>query len=237
MITPTICGTFNEYYAALSNGRKSMLIQADNTNFSSLENRVRTATIDMGGTISMAYLPMTGAQVKQWAIKGTLSTAQEMGKALRQSQGEPFGLRLQALNKVLATTDYKKAERLFEGKIITVRRKESEGFSVGGFIVEDNKSKEKVEVGFQNENLVARKQDTGEILAQVPDLITVVDKNNFKPISCEDLRYGQEAAILKMKAPAMMSTEKALAIVGPQAYPMQQIFKLLNSQLVTERKI
>lgn len=229
MVTPCIYGAFDEHYAALSNGREGILIQGADKSFASLENGARVATIAMGGIVSIAYLPMTGAQVKQWTIKGTNSIAQAMGKALRHSQGEPFNRRLEALNKALASTDYKKAERIFEGKIIAVRRKEADGFSVGGFIVDNQHTKEKVEVGFQNENLIARRQLTGEILAQVPDLIIVVDKNTFQPISCEDLRYGQDVVILKMTAPAMMVTERALKVVGSQAYPMEQIFKLLNS--------
>ena len=229
MSVPCIYGAFDEYCATLSNGGDGILIQADDKSFASLEDKVRKIVVEMGGTASMAELPMTGAQVKKWTIKGTLSIAQALGKALRLSQGEPFSKRLEALNKVLAITDYKKAEKIGEGKIIYVRRRELGGFSVGGFIVEDHHTKEKLEVGFQNENLIARKQSTREILAQVPHLITVIDKNTFQTISCEDLRYGQDVVILTMKAPALIATEKALTVVGPHAFPMKQIFELLNS--------
>ncbi len=230
MTTTNIYGTFKEFYAGISNGVKSVLIQAKD--FSSLEDQARAATIEMGGAVTATISPMTGAQVKKWTIKGTLSIAQAMGKALRLSQGEPFGRRLEALNKVLATTDYEKADRLFEGKIVHLRRKESDGFSIGGFIVDNQQTKEKLTIGFENENLIARQQKTGEILAIVPDLITIVDKNTFRVISCEDLRYGQDVVVLKMRAPALMRTEAALAIVGPHAYPMEQIFALLDTAVL-----
>ena len=231
MVTPTIYGTFDEHYAALSNGRKDVFVRADQKNFTSLENDARAVTLDMGGIASIAYLPMTGAQAKQWTIPHSLSIAQALGKALRESQNLSFNQRLAALNTALALTDYKQARKVCEGKIIAVRRKESKGFSIGGFVVENSQTKEKVEVGFQNENLVARRQGTHEILAQVPDLITVVDKNNFQPISCEDLAYGQEVVVLTLTAPKMMATEKALAVVGPQVYPMDLLFDLLSSHL------
>ncbi len=224
MSTANIYGTFDEHYTTLSNGQRSEIVQAES--FFALGNKARTIAVEMGGSVSVACFPMTGAQAKQWSIKGTLSIAQAMGKAMRQSQGQTFASRLDVLNAVLATTEYKKAERVFSGKITNVRRKESGGCSIGGFVVDN--AKEAVEIAFQNENLCLRKRDR-EVLVLVPDLIIVVDKNTFQPISCEELRYGQEVVILKMNAPALMTTEKAKAIVGTQAYPLEEIFKLLSA--------
>lgn len=164
------------------------------------------------------------------AVEGSLSTAQEIGRSIRKTEGQPLGMRIESLNQMLATTDYLKAEKIYEGKICSLRRKEVGGFSVGAFTVENGQSCEKVEIGFQNENLVVRLQQTKEILAIVPDLITIVDRNNFQPIASEELRYGQEVIILKMKAPAKMRTEEALEFVGPQLFDaaIKSIFQLLD---------
>ena len=224
--TLNIYGTFDTYYMAFSNGLRSELVET--TDFKILGQKAVSIFVEMGGTVSCAGFPLTGANVKKLAIKGTLSLAQRMGKALRESEGQPFNKRLEMLNMVLGTTEYQKAKKIFEGKIINLRRKESGGFSIGGLTIANSATNERLEIGFQNENLVARKQGTREIVAQVPDLISIVDGNNFRVISCEDLRYGQNVIVLTMSAPALMKTEKALAFVGPQVYPMDQLFALFT---------
>ena len=221
MAAPCIYGKFEKLSAALSNGRKSEYFESDS--FYSLEEKAREITIGMGGSASIAYLPMTGAEVKKWTIKGTLSLAQAIGHIIRGSQGQPFRIRLEALNKFLAQTEYRKAECIYEGKIISILKDDSHAFNMGVFIIENPQDKEMIEIGFQNENLVVRQRTTKNILVQVPDLIIVVDKNNFQPICCEELRYGQEVVVLKMTAPAKMATKEAKNVVGPQAYLIDEI--------------
>lgn len=230
MVTPNIYGEFNEYYAALSNGRETILIEGA-SNFATLEENARKATIELGGIVSIAYMPMTGAQAKKWTIKGTLSTVENMGRAIRESEGQAFSQKLNALNKVLALTDYKKAIPLFEGTIVKVicNSREVVGFNVGGFVIENPQTLERIEIGFQNENLIALTQGSSKIIAQVPDLITIVDPNNVQAISCGEYRFGQQVVVLTLKAPSLMMTEKALAVVGPSAYPMEQILKLVGN--------
>lgn len=227
MTTPHIYGTFTEFYAAVSNGVKKALIEAEN--FADLEEKVRVATVEMGGAVSCAMSAMSGAQVKKWTIKGTLSVAQAIGRSLREAHRQPFTASLKVLNEVLAQTDYKEAHVVFEGRIINLTKGISNGFSIGGFTV-INTAQTKVDVGFQNENLIAQDHGTKKVLALVPELITIVDKNNFQPICCEDLRYGQEVVILKMSPPAMMNTEKARKIVGPQAFQIDGILGLLTER-------
>ena len=232
MVTPNIYGKFKQHHAALSNGRSSTLIESDGEDFGSLERKARKATIGMGGIVSIAYIPMTGKEAKKWTIPGTLSTAQNLGQAVRETNGQPLNQRLDHLNTILGKTDYKKVEKIFEGEITKVisSGKELEGFNIGGFVIKNSVTGEELEVGYQNENLIARNPNTGKAIAEVPELITIIDPNNMQVISCGEYRFGQRVAVLRMSPPKMINTGKALEVVGPKAYPMAQIQKLLDTR-------
>ena len=72
-------------------------------------------------------------------------------------------------------------------------------------------------IDFQNENLVARYGDR-EIIASVPDLITIVEQDSGKVLSTETVKYGCRIAVLLLPAPERMTTPKALNRVRPQAF-------------------
>ena len=228
MVTPNIYGNFQTIPAALSNGRQSTYFEANQ--FASLENKAREKTVEMGGIASLAILPMSGKEAKKLVIKGTISAAEKMGRAIRESKGEPLSKRLQTLNSVLKETDYKEAKQVFQGTIVKLVSNNSTmaGFNIGGFLIEDSKTQDQLWIGYQNENLIAVKPITEEILVQVPDLITIIDPNNMQPISCGEYRFGQSVVVLKLSAPALMSTPKALTTVGPSAFPLEEIMKLLR---------
>jgi DUF917 family protein len=69
---------------------------------------------------------------------------------------------------------------------------------------------------FQNEFLVARRGE--DVLASVPDLITVVDSDTGEPTTTEELRYGFRVAVLAAPCDERWRTEAGLAIVGPRCF-------------------
>jgi uncharacterized protein len=71
-------------------------------------------------------------------------------------------------------------------------------------------------VEFQNENLIAREEDT--VVCSVPDLICILDRETAAPINTELLRYGYRVTVLGFPAPAPLVTAQALRVVGPQAF-------------------
>lgn len=225
MMTPYIYGDIQKTQLTMSNGLTSQFVEANG--MKELESAARQMLVDMGCVVSIALLPMSGKEVHSQTIRGTMSLLQQIGASLKVSQRQPFNMRLEALNEVLADSEYEKAVSLCEGKIRGLHRSEEGGFSMGGFTI--HSSPFDLEVGFQNENLFARNKDTGEIIAQVPDLITIVDKNTFQVISCEDLRYGLDVAVLKLTAPKILKTEQALKVLGPEAFPLAKLFAFLDS--------
>ena len=75
---------------------------------------------------------------------------------------------------------------------------------------------EELALEFQNEFLVARRGE--EVLASVPDLITVVDSDTGEPTTTEELRYGFRVAVLAAPCDRRWRTAAGLALVGPRAF-------------------
>lgn len=117
------------------------------------------------------------------------------------------------------------------GKIVDVDRCTEEGFARGHVIVEDSgtseggggRSGERFRVVFQNENLVAYREEdmTGgavTTLCCVPDLIVFIETSSGLPLQTEDLRYGLRVVVLGLPCHPLLRTPQALAVVGPQAF-------------------
>ena len=149
----------------------------------------------------------------------------------KKNVGNPLVL----MDAFLKDTEYEKIEEVFQGRIEDISRKEEGGFSVGGLLVKNDKGNE-AELIFQNEFLLLRKKIGSyyQNLAIVPNLIIVVDHESLLPISCGQLRYGQNIRILTMTAPKQMLTPEALSVVGPQAYNLNKLIPILESSSSNE---
>ncbi|CAF1059782.1 unnamed protein product [Rotaria sordida] len=102
-----------------------------------------------------------------------------------------------------------------DGKVISVERHTTAGFARGHLTIET--VGRNLVIDFQNENLIARFDD-GEILATVPDLITLVEQDSAEPVSTETIKYGYRVSVLVLPAPEAMTTPRALETVGIKAF-------------------
>ena len=200
-------------------GDVSIILTEDNHR---MEWLARGLTIRMGGTAYFANFPMTGEQVKTTAIKHTLTLARRIGRIIRRAVPEklnPF----EELETFLPTTSYSVARRIFEGKVVDVDRKTDRGFTVGEVTIrEDTRVGGECCIVFQNENLIARRGE--EVLALVPDIITIMDAETALSITNETLRYGQRVVVMAVGVPEIMRTESALRQFGPDAFGIEERF-------------
>lgn len=103
------------------------------------------------------------------------------------------------------------------------------GFNRGAITVESSSTEERgkpFKVEFQNENYLAyfvNSDGTKDVLACVPDLISLVDSETGEPIVTEEVRYGLRVAILAMSCSEKWTTPEALAVVGPGAFGYSDI--------------
>ena len=176
-----------------------------------LEKMARAVTIQMGCAAVFATAPMTGIQVKETAIHGTLSLAKEVGKAVQKSQKN----KQNPIENILKAYPGK---LLFEGKITDLSRTTTDGFARGYVTINGsgNFSENELKIEFQNENLIAYIND--KIECMVPDLICIIDTETGEPITTELLRYGFRVSILAVPAPKTLCTKKALEVVGPKGF-------------------
>jgi DUF917 family protein len=187
------------------------------------ERIARAVSMSMGGIAHMAEYPLSGRQAKAHAIGGSVSAAIAIGAAVRQARSngqDPF----QALYAALRATQlYPHAGELFDGKIVDVQRETRGGFSLGRISLEGFAGQGTMTLEFQNENLIAHRN--GIACAMVPDLVTVMDRETAESITTERLRYGQRVRIIGAAAPRMLREERAMALVGPDAFGLGQPYR------------
>jgi hypothetical protein len=175
------------------------------------ERLARAATVQMGGSALMAIYPMTGAQLKEACVRGTVSLSMRIGQAIQ-------GARRRGENPIEDVVELMKSRVLFRGKVVDLLRRTTGGFSRGEarFDGLDEYRGQTLKVEFQNENLVAvRDQET---VASVPDLISVLDSESGFPITTEALRYGNRAVVIGSPCNEVWRTKKGLETVGPRYF-------------------
>ena len=172
-----------------------------------LERHARAVTVAAGGICLGAHYLLTADSAAGAVIPNTISTAIRVGHALLEST-EP----------VRAVADELEAAVLITGKITDVSRRTEGGFVRGSLTIagigDDRGRLQRVEL--RNENLVVL--EDGEVLATVPDLITVVDLETGHAISTEMLRYGQRVSVLAWACDPLWRTERGLELAGPRAF-------------------
>ncbi|MGW7535808.1 DUF917 domain-containing protein [Amycolatopsis sp. NPDC054798] len=186
-----------------------------------MEWLARGITIRLGGVAHIAEYSMSGADVKRTAVPRTLSLALSVGRAIRLAREENADP-VAALATALRDTLYSHLRVLFRGKVSDVERRTEEGFARGRAAVVSFDGEHKLEILFQNENLVALVD--GEVRCLVPDLICVLEAESAEPITTETLRYGQRVTVVGISTPPLMRTPEALATFGPAAFGLPHDF-------------
>jgi hypothetical protein len=176
-----------------------------------LERIARALTVEMGAHAGLAMTPMDGAHARATCVPRTLSFAKRLGEAVA-------GARREGADPVDALLGVTGGGRLFRGKVVDVERRLAGGFARGTIRLEafDADGGGPLEVEFQNENLVVRRGE--ELLAVVPDLITLVDAETAEPITTELVRFGFRVEVLLIPPSPRLTTPEALRWVGPRAF-------------------
>ena len=107
---------------------------------------------------------------------------------------------------------------LFEGKVVDVERKATEGFLRGKALIQglSNYADQEFLVHFQNEFSVGYLN--GDAIVMTPDLICVLDTVSGDGIGTDVLRYGQRVSVLALPGPEIFRTQAGLDAVGPRAF-------------------
>ena len=209
MVTCTIHGVVATPMSLADEKGNSAIISTINNRWT--ERLARSITVDMGASAMIALYAMTGQQVKEAMVPGTLSLAEEIGRAIREARAE----HQDPIQVVLNLTH---GYEVFRGKIADVQRRTVAGFARGEAVFQGigAYTDSQMVLQFQNEHLVAI-QD-GQIVVSVPDLITVLDVETGEPITTEGLRYGFRGVVLGIPCTPKWRTSEGLALVGPRYF-------------------
>ncbi len=175
------------------------------------EKIARAVTVVMGGSAILADYAVTGAELKKAGVLGTATKCELIGKAIREAA-------VSKKNPVEAVLEVTGGVKLFHGKITDVARK-TDGAFVHGRAALEGLGEDKgfyAEVCFQNENIVAKKDDA--ILATVPDLIILLDKETALPVTTESIKYGARVIMIGIPCDNQWRTPKGIETVGPRYF-------------------
>ena len=184
----------------------------------------RSLTIEMGGSAGLVMPVMSGAQMKNSIIRGTVSLAKRIGETVldcRADHQEPAD----------AVAKLCRGRVMFKGKIVDVERRTVQGFARGKLKISAfGDTEQQLQVNFQNEFLIACLN--GEALITTPDLICIISLDDGELIGTESLRYGLRVAALALPAAKELKTPRALETVGPHAFGYDLDFSPLPGNLL-----
>jgi len=209
LVTLTLYGhSASPLAVADEHGNVTVVDTVDNT---WAEKIARPIAVEMGAISGGFGYPVTVKDLKEAAILGTVSFAEEIGKAIRVAQGS----HADPVDAVLETTG---GFRLFVGRIIDVARKTQKGWALGETRISgvDAYDGREMTVRFQNEHLVAIEND--EIVASVPDLIAILDTERGEPITTENLRYGFRVTVIGIPSDPKWRTPAGIDLGGPRHF-------------------
>jgi DUF917 family protein len=183
--------------------------------FADLERIMRCLSVEFGSTAALSVTPLSGADMRRTCILNSVSLAWRIGRAVelaKTSKTDPIAGILSVCPGKL----------LFSGKIVEVKRTTTAGFARGELHIAGIEGdsgfgpKDTMVINFQNENITAALN--GQIVCTTPDLITLIDADNSSSLATEEVRYGVRVKVIAMLCSPIWQTERALAVVGPEAF-------------------
>ena len=180
------------------------------------ERHVRSMAQSMGGMITTVEHPMTGKQLKSSIVPDTISFSIEIGRILREYRGNAQHI-YKPLSEAFSKSLYGDLFHIYTGKVVDYASSIVGGYDIGAALIESfDGDVPPLTMNVKNEFLVARIGD--QVVASVPDLITVLDYETSTPINAERLRYGQRVTVYGVGCPDYYRQANALAVVAPRCF-------------------
>lgn len=184
------------------------------------ERIARGALVPMGASATCALYPMTGREAKRTVVRGTVSLALAIGRAVlaaRTAKANPFDA---ILDTVAAAQPKIYGRVLFTGKIVDISRETVGGYNIGKGVLDAMDGTDTATFAFQNEFLFIKGKRG--LLAVVPDLVCFLDSETAQPATCESLRYGQRVTVMGFAATSHFRTAAGLAATGPASFGLEE---------------
>jgi DUF917 family protein len=240
--TPVVFNERSPIWApvAIADGNGNVLVMPKAASDAHVERIMRAALSEMGSLVGCADAPVTGAETKRWAVEHTISQSWWIGRGVARAREENrIGSVAEAILDEFGGQSAGKV--LWKGKIIGVTRNLKTGHIYGECLIQGSEVSENddhssssdspsyhgvLKIPFKNENIAAIKvRDDGgseqqeDVLAIVPDLVSVIDAQNGEAVGTPEYRYGLLVVVLGIAASDKWTgTERGLKLGGPVAF-------------------
>lgn len=222
MVTFSVYGCSASPVMIMDELGNSVIVNARND--ATAEQICRSVSSSLGAMVYASLYPMTGKQVKEYAVHDTISLCFSIGRCIRESRDQldsPFQGLLALLNK---PSENRHCKILFDGKIVDLLHEIRDAWHFGTITMEANREPDDVMViEMQNEYLVAR--HNGKTVAIVPDLICILDAETAEPLTGEMLKYGQRVKVLGLSAAPILRRPECLEVFGPGGFGYDEPFQ------------
>lgn len=195
-------------------------------NIETLEKIGRQVAVAMGSVAAFGFFPLTPKEAEKYTFHKSLSKAISIGKTVREA-------REKGKDPIDAVLNFCKGVHIGSGKITDIDRVISRGFLYG--VVTIHNKTEKIELDFQNEYLVAKRD--GKIVATTPDILTLLEQETGAPIDSPALQFGLKVHLVAIPAPALWTTPTGIALVGPRHFGYETDYHPISNLKLATREI
>lgn len=214
MVLPTLAGIPASPMAVADDKGNTLVLDAVSSLWA--ERIARAVCVATGCSVFTADTVMTGAQLSDGLVAGTITLAQQLGAAVRTARAEHT-------NPVTAVAGLTGGVHLLTGKVTDVHRTTSGGFARGNATVAGADGQ--LRLSFQNEFLLAERD--GEVVATTPDLICALETDTGEPVTTEAMRYGFRVTVLGIPCDPRWTTPAGLELVGPRYFGYDRDYQSL----------
>jgi hypothetical protein len=200
-------------------GNRALVVRTQS--FKSAEQIARALAVVGGGTVTVRC-PVNGAGLRRMAIRGTVSRALAVGRALREAQvagRDPVGAVIDAAGGV----------RLFQGRVDSLTWEDRGGFMWGEYTLEGTgpSAGHTLRIWLKNENEISWLD--GKPYVMTPDLLCAVEAGTGRPFTNSALRQGLETVVFGVPADPMWRTPEGLALAGPAHFDFDLPYRAMET--------
>ena len=197
------------YPAIIVSETGNIIIVKEYSDLEDYEALARYVSILAGKHAVVIDTPMNKEQAEKTVVRGTLTLAMRIGKAIREarSKGED-------LAKVVAGV--LGGWVIFRGIVDAYDWRNEGGFLIGNLSIRGSGkwSGSVFRSWIKNEHIMAFLNDKPIVMP--PDLIIVMDSNG--PVTNDKIKVGEEVAVIGAPAPRIWRSEKGLELFGPKHF-------------------
>ncbi|KAF8521388.1 Hydantoinase/oxoprolinase [Hysterangium stoloniferum] len=213
---------------ALADGVGNTVILPSTSNMYMVETILRTICTNLGSKAGVSMAPLSAATCRKLGVTKSVSQAWRIGRAVAQErQKNNYKGIPEAILKL------QNGKTLFSGKIVEVQREwgwvtimallNDEEEHASDPVMNAYNENDRLRISFQNENLTAElisgnSQAAVNLLAVVPDLITVLDSQSGMSLGTHEYRYGLRVTVLALAGSPLWTTPTGLKDGGPGAF-------------------